>query len=97
MAMKIIGKVNTTIKFLVRKAALLDKDRRKMIASSLIQCHFDACTSWYSSLPKQWKSKLQVSQNRLIRVVLILGSQEHREKSVQAFKLAPCGVQGNTA
>ena len=46
--------------------------------SALIQCHFDyACTSWYSGLSKKSKSKLQVIQNNVIRLLLNHPSRSH--------------------
>ena len=47
MANKVLGKVNARIK-LTRKSKLLDKDSMKVLATALIQCHFDyARTSWF--------------------------------------------------
>jgi len=49
-----------------------------MLALALVQCHFDyACSSWYSSLTKKTQSKLQVSQNKLIRIILKLPVRTH--------------------
>ena len=43
-----LGKVNASTKFLARKSKLLDKDSMKVLATALIQCHFDyARTSWF--------------------------------------------------
>lgn len=57
-----------------------------MLASSLIQCHFDyGCTFWYSSLSCKLKSKLQTTQNKVIRFVMgkhnraHLGTSEFKE------------------
>ena len=42
-----------------------------MLASSLIQCHFDyGCTFWFSALSCKLKFKLQTTQNKLIRFVM---------------------------
>ena len=44
----------------------------KVLATALIQCHFDyASTSWFGGLSKFMKGKLQIAQNKLIRVVLL--------------------------
>ena len=71
MATKVLGKVNARTTFLSRKSKLLDKDSMKVLATALIQCNFDyASTSWFVGLPKFMKGKLQIAQNKLIRVVL---------------------------
>jgi len=45
---------------------------------SLIQCHFDyASPVWFNGLTKTLKSKLQVTQNKLIRFVLNLEPRSH--------------------
>ena len=49
-----------------------------MIASSLIQCHFDyGCTFWFSALSCKLKSKLQTTQNKLIRFVMGKHNRSH--------------------
>lgn len=78
MGQNVVSKTNQKIKFLARKASLLDKETRKLLAAVLIQPQFDyACTSWYSGTPKGIKTKLQTAQNKLIRVVLKLGPRAH--------------------
>jgi hypothetical protein len=78
MAQKSIKKISSRTKFLSRKSKYLDRETMKMLASALVQCHFDyACTSWYSSLTKKTQNKLQVSQNKLIRNILKLEVQTH--------------------
>ena len=45
---------------------------------SLIQCHFDyASPVWFYGLTKDLKSKLQVSQNKLIKFVFKLEPRSH--------------------
>ena len=42
----------------------------RTLACALIQCHFDyACTSWYRGISKPLKTKLQTSQNKLVRLL----------------------------
>jgi hypothetical protein len=78
MAQKSIKRISSRTKFLSRKSKYLDRETMKMLASALVQCHFDyACTSWYSSLTKKTQNKLQVSQNKLIRNILKLEVQTH--------------------
>jgi hypothetical protein len=53
MANKVLGKVNARTKSLARKSKLLDKDSMKVLATALIQCHFDyAGTFWFGGLSK---------------------------------------------
>ena len=42
-----------------------------MLTAALIQCHFDyASSSWYSGLTKNYKARLQCTQNKMIRYLL---------------------------
>jgi hypothetical protein len=57
----ILTKVNSRLKFLYRQANVLNFRTRKYLCSALIQCHHDyACSSWYPSLNKCFKNKLQI-------------------------------------
>ena len=78
MALKVVTKVNQKVKFLARVSNQVDQRALKILASALVQCHFDyACTSWYSSTPNVLKTKLQTSQNKMIRLVLKLHPRTH--------------------
>ena len=71
---EIIKKVNARLKFLYRNGAWLNNRSRSTLASALIQCYFDYCSSaWYESLSKSFKKKLQILQNKTIRFVQNLG------------------------
>ena len=49
-----------------------------MLATALIQCHFDyASASWFSGLSKKNKSKFQVLQNKVVRYLLNLTPTAH--------------------
>ena len=66
------------LSFLYRKAAFLNFECRKMLASSLIQPHIDYCaSSWYEGLTKQLKRKLDVLQRRMLRFVFLKGPRDH--------------------
>ena len=66
----IIKKVNSRIKCLYRHGNVLNQYLRKTLCNSLIQCLFDySCSSWYYSLSKSLKLKLQVTQNKVIRFI----------------------------
>ena len=78
MANKVLKKVNARIKFLYRNVSYLNVTTRKMLASALIQCHYDyACSIWYLNLSACTKNKLQVAQNKTIRLILQLNSRTH--------------------
>ena len=45
-----------------------------MLCNSLIQCHFDYATStWYSSLNKQFRNRVQIMQNKVVHYIKIYG------------------------
>ena len=74
----IIKKASSRLKFLYRYKDMLNEKSRKIMCSALIQCHFDyCCSSWYTSLNKNLKNKLQVMQNKMIRFMLNLGYRAH--------------------
>ena len=78
MASKILKKCNARLKFLFRKSKFLTKSSKRLLASSLIQCHLDyACSFWYSGLTVRTQTRLQSTQNRLIRLVLNLPFRHH--------------------
>ena len=73
MALRVIEKINSRLKFLYRKNRFLDVPLCRCLCNALIQPHFDyACTAWYPQLTKKLKDKLQVTQNKCIRFCLIL-------------------------
>ena len=76
MATSVIQKANARLKFLYRKRKFLNLTTKKLLALSLIQCHFDyACSFWYPGLSKVLKNKLQVTQNKIIQYVLTMDSR----------------------
>ena len=78
MALNIIQKAHCRLKFLYRNAKFLNSHVKWMLASSLIQCHFDyGCTFWFSALSCKLKSKLQSTQNKFIRFVMGKHNRSH--------------------
>ena len=78
MALKIINKINSKLRFLYRKNRFLSPPLRRLLCNSLIQPHFDyACSAWYPNLNKRLKSKLQILQNKCIRFCLNLNNRAH--------------------
>jgi len=74
----IIKKTNSRLKFFYRQCTFKNPEIRKMLCSSLIQCNFDyACSTWFSSLSKVVRSKLQICQNKMIRFINNLPNREH--------------------
>jgi len=71
IADKIISKSNSKLKFLYRQTRDVNLETKKMLIAALIQCHFDyASSSWYSGLTKNYKARLQCTQNKIIRYLL---------------------------
>ena len=78
IAENILKKGNSRLKFLWRHAKFLNTNSRKLLASALIQCHFDyACSAWFSGLQKIYQQKLQILQNKTIRFVLNCSPRTH--------------------
>ena len=78
MALTVIEKINSRLKFLYQKNRFLDVPLHRLLCKALIQPHFDySCTAWYPNLSKKLKDKLQVTQNKCIRFCLKLQSREH--------------------
>ena len=78
MALNVINKINTRLKFLHRKSRFLSLPLRRLLCNALIQPHFDyACSAWYPNLNKKFKSKLQTLQNKCIRFCLQLDNKTH--------------------
>ena len=78
MALRVIGKINSRLKFLYRKNWFSDVPLCRLLCNAFIQPHFDyACTLWYPQLTKKLKDKMQVTQNKCIRFCLKLQCREH--------------------
>ena len=78
MAAKVIKKVNQRTRYLYRVSSLVNNSTLRTLARTLIQPHFDyACTSWYHSTSKVLKTRLQTSQNKLVRLLLSLPPRSH--------------------
>ena len=78
IANNIIKKSNARLKFLYRQANNVDLETKKLLVSALIQCHYDyASSSWYSGLTKKYKTRLQCSQNKIVRFLLNAPPRTH--------------------
>ena len=66
MALKVINKINSKLKFLYRKQKFLTPYLKRMLCNALIQPHFDyACSAWYPQLTKGLKDKIQIVQKKM--------------------------------
>jgi hypothetical protein len=75
---KIVSKSTNKIKFVYRNTKNFDSHTKGMLASALVQCHFDyACSMWYSSLTGALKKRLQILQNKVIRYILGVPPRTH--------------------
>ena len=78
MALKIVKKVNSRIRFLYRKGKFLSPPLRRMLCNALIHPHYDyAYLVWYSKLTQALKNKIQVMQNKCLRFCLQLNPLDH--------------------
>ena len=66
------------IGFLYRNSSFLDFDCRRIMCNSLIQPYLDyCCSTWYSSISKHLRDRLDVIQRRMVRFVLAKDSLYH--------------------
>ena len=78
MALQVIKKINTRLRFLYRKNRFLSQPLRRLLCNAIIQPHFDyGCSAWYPSLNKSLKKKLQTLQSKCIRFCLNLSNRDH--------------------
>ena len=77
MALNVINKVNSRLKFLYRQNEYLTNSLRRMLCNAIIQPFFYfACSSWYPTLNINLSKRLQCAQNKCIRFCLRLGFRE---------------------
>ena len=77
-AKTVIKKAYGRLKFLYRHQNILNQNTRKILALALVQSQVDyASMSWFFSLTKEYKSKLQVLQNRMMRFILNKDCYDH--------------------
>ena len=76
MALHVINKVNSRLKFLYRQGNSLSIPLRRLLCNVMFQPFFDyACNAWYPNVNKKLKTRLQASQNKCIRFCLKLGDR----------------------
>ena len=78
MALKVINKISSRLRFLYRKNRYLSPYLKRLLCNAIIQPHFDyACSAWYPNLNKKFNSKLQTMLSKCVRFCLQLDSRSH--------------------
>ena len=76
VAIHVINKVNSRLRFLYIQNKFLDIPLRRLLCNTMIQSFFDyACNAWYPNLNKKFKNCLQAAKNKCIRFCLKLGDR----------------------
>ena len=76
MAIHVINKINSRLRFLYRQNRYLNIPIRRLLCNALIQPFFDyACNAWYPNINKRLKTRLQAAQNKCIRFCLKLNDR----------------------
>ena len=70
VALQVIKKINTRLRFLYRQNRFLSQPLRRLLCNAIIQ-------PWYPYLSKSLKKKLQTLQNKCIRFCLNLNNRDH--------------------
>ena len=82
MAPKVINKINSRLKFLLRKNKFLTPVLSRLLCNALIQPHFDyEPSAWYPNLTQKMKNKIQITQNKCIWYCLQLDKMNHISKN----------------
>ena len=70
MALNVIDKVNSRLKFLHRQNCFLTLPLRKLLCNAMIQPVFDyACTAWFSNLSKRLKSSVTKQVHQVLLTI----------------------------
>ena len=78
MALQVIKKSDTRLRFLYRKKGFLSQPHRRLLRNAIMQPHFDyGCSPWYPNLNKSLKKKLQTLQNKCIHFCLNLNNRDY--------------------
>ena len=73
MALKVINKIKSRLKFLNRKNKFLTPALCRLLCNTCIQPQFDyALLAWYPNLTQKMKNKIQITQNKCIQHCLQL-------------------------
>ena len=87
MAIHVINKINSRLRFLYRQNRFLNFLLRRLLCNAMIQPFFDyACNAWYQNVNKKLNIRLQAAQNKCIRFCLKLNDR-YRIKSKDFDKI----------
>ena len=76
MAIHVINKINSTLRFLYHQNKFLNFPLHRLLCNAMIQPFFDyACNAWYPNINKKLKMRLQAAQNKYIRFCLKLNDR----------------------
>ena len=76
MAIHVINKVNSRLRFLYRQNRFLNFPLRRLLCNAMIQPFFDnACNAWKPNINKKLKMRLQGAQNKCTRFYLKLNGR----------------------
>ena len=82
IALRVINKINSRLKFLLRKKNFLASVLSRLLCNALIQAHFDYASSvWYPSLIQKMKNKIHITQIKCIWYCLQLYKMTHISKN----------------
>ena len=82
VALKVINKIISRLKFLHRKNKFLTPALRRLLCNALTHRYFDhASSAWYPNLTQKMKNKIQITQNKCIRYRLQLGKITYISKN----------------
>ena len=85
----VCNKVGMKLALLGRASKFLQKESLLLLYKSLVLPNIDYCDIIYDSCPQYLKSKLQVLQNKALRIVTKAGRREHIHNLHQACNIMP--------
>ena len=78
MAVNVIDKINSRLKFLYRQNRFLTPNLRRLLCNALIQPLFDyVYTAWFPNLSNKLRLRLHATQNKCIRFCLQLTAKQN--------------------
>ena len=82
MALKVVNKINSRLRFPYRKNIFMSSSFRRLLCNFPIHTRFDySCSAWCSNSNNRLTSKLQILQNKFIQFCLNLNYRVHVRKN----------------
>ena len=76
MAIHVINKINSRLRFLYRQNRFLNVPLRRLLCNAMIQSFFDyAYNAWYPNINKKFTMRLQAARNKCKRFCLKLNGR----------------------